>query len=472
MNFKLSKAEIERRLKDSSRDNCINWRGAAIRSGDHVLLERPGEEDLCSFVGQLIDVMDAALVPKGEIDATFRRGKKKRLALVRILPFVERGVASPPTAGENCHLPYSMKEVCQSTSVEWFPVDSVVNICFVFHIDCIQKGLVSCGGMESVFYIRFKKSEGALIPMKYREFNPFYRDPNFPFQESFPEMIWSTLQGLKQQVNKEMSCGGVWDGRTKLAKMTGVAPSFFGYLKYQLEKEADCNMQYNKIRSSRPRKHMFDNFAARQVRINSLVHQIRVLEEWELDVVRKVCGNSFGVGLTVPVPLMKEVKRSCLPMNGTVYMRTDDQVRIVTCRPYEQDLDNNKAKRSCPSGNKEVFDRPTKLRCSYRGLDIRHIENKSGCWELAVQVRFVKVQGNSPAILKAQAVVLSDGAPSDVESEDLEVSVGVYIRIGTHPNLITHVVECIDDNGRVRCRDATDDEQAPVYLSLVEANEL
>jgi hypothetical protein len=306
--------------------------------------------------------------------------------------------------------------------------------------------------------------------LKERDFKPFYRNPKYPFQESYPEGIWSTLTGLKHVVTKEMSCGGVWDGRTKLAKMTGVPPSFFGYLKHEVEQDADSDFMYSKIRTSRARKHMFDNFSCRQIRMHSQVHQIRVLEECELDLVRKVCGNSFGVGLTEPVPSMRQVKEASLPLNGTVWLKHNHQVRIVTCQPYEQDVDSGKGKRACPVAL--VNDRPKRLRCSYRGLDIRHIQSKNGMWELAVQVRFVKVKGDAPAVAKAQALFLSDGVPSDVESEDLEVSPGVCIRIGNPPNLNTYIVDSIDSNGQVCCKDPTDDSDPPVYLSLEEANEL
>jgi hypothetical protein len=192
-------------------------------------------------------------------------------------------------------------------------------------------------------------------------------------------------------------------------------------------------------------------------------------------VVRKVCGNTFGVGLTVSVPSLKEVKKSSLPLNGTVWMKHSHQVRIVTCQPYEQDVDFSKSKRCCSNDSAaSVYQRPRKLRCSYRGLDFRHVQSKNGTWELAVQVRFVKVMGSAPAVVKAQSVVLATGvsSASDVESEDLEVCVGAYIRIGTPPNLNTYVIESIDSNGTVCCKDATDDNEDPVFLSLAEANEL
>jgi hypothetical protein len=471
--MELSMPEIERRLLHSCRDNCINWRGAPLRSGDHVLLKRDGAVD--PTVVQLIDLMVAGAIPVGEVPLTTKRGKNrlKRMALVRILPFADKNFPPLPRGGDLCHLPYSLKEVSLSTIVEWVPVEFVVNICFIFHVDAIQKGFVSCGGMERVYCVRFKNVSSKLLPLKESSFKPFYRDPKYPFQESVPESIWSTLSGLKLMVSKEMSCGGVWDGRTKLARMNGVPPSFFGYIKAELEDDQRTTVQYNKIRISRMKKHMFDNFAACNVRTNSVIHQIRVLEEDELDNVRKVCGNSFGVGITVPVPSLKEVKLRSLPFNGTVWMRQDHQVRIVTCHPYEQDLDTSKAKRACPVNNTlTIKERPWKLRCSYRGLDFRHMQSKNGTWDMSVQVRFCKVRGNSPAVLKAQGVVLSTEVVSDVESEDLEVTEGVLIRLGSPPHLSTYIVDSIDTAGNVFCKDPTDENEAPVILKLEEANRI
>jgi hypothetical protein len=144
--MQLSKMEIERRLLHSCRDNCIKWRGAALRSGDHILLKRKGNV----IVGQLIDLKVAGAIPEGEASDTVGKGKNalNRMAFVRFSPFTNKYFPALPRDGKLCHLPYSIKEVSQSTMVEWFPIKSLVNICFIFHVDSIQKGLVSCGGME------------------------------------------------------------------------------------------------------------------------------------------------------------------------------------------------------------------------------------------------------------------------------------------------------------------------------------
>jgi hypothetical protein len=468
--MKLSKAEMERRLINSTRDNCINWRGAAIRTGDNVLLNFDGGSSM--LVGQLIDIKDENAVPQDEVTRSLCSKNTGRMALVRWYHFVDEKEARRPPVGNRCHLPYSMQEVCLTTTAEWVSVCHVANICFVFHLESIQKGFVSCGGMERVYFIRFHKNGPDLLPLKERDYKPFYRDPKFPFQEGYPEAIWSQLACMKMQLAKEMSCGGAWDGRTKSAKLNGIPPSFFGYLKEQFAAEmTSSTLQYNKIRTARPKKHVFDNFASQQVRMSTLVHQIRFLEESELDIVRKICGNSFGVGLTTPVPSIKDVKRLSLPMNGTVWLRDDHEVRIVSCLPNEEDLDYKKGKRCLEDADfASHCSRPSKLRCSFRGVDICHVQSRSGVWELVVQARFVKVRGSSLAVRKAQGMFLNNDVPSDVESEDIEVSVGEYIRIGVPPNLNTYVVVSIDNNGIVCCADASDENTAPIYMPLKKAN--
>jgi hypothetical protein len=211
----LSEAEIQRRLIGSSRDNCFNWRGAPLRSGDNIVFQ--AHHHCFPFVGQMIDLLDEDSIPQSEKEFIGTRGRKscRRMALVRLRRFVEETDAPRPPVGDCCHLPYAMKEVAETSLVEWIPVDSIMNICFIFHIDLIQKGLVSCGGMERVFFLRYKEIDGKLLPIKESSFKSFYRDPRYPFQESFPEAIWCQLAGLKQQLAKEMSCGGIWDGRTK-----------------------------------------------------------------------------------------------------------------------------------------------------------------------------------------------------------------------------------------------------------------
>jgi hypothetical protein len=121
-------------------------------------------------------------------------------------------------------------------------------------------------------------------------------------------------------------------------------------------------------------------------------------------------------------------------------------------------------------GTSMDYKRPCKLRCSYRGIDIRHLQTKAGVWELVVQAQFVKVKGSSAAVRKAQGIFLNSGVVLDVESEDIEVSVGDHLRIGAPPLLMTYVVASIDRNRIVCCVDVTDENEEPIYVPLKEAN--
>jgi hypothetical protein len=87
-----------------------------------------------------------------------------------------------------------------------------------------------------------------------------------------------------------------------------------------------------------------------------------------------------------------------------------------------------------------------------------------------VQAHFVKVKGSSVVVRKAQGIFLNTGVVSDVESDDIEVSVGSHIQIGNPPHLMTYVVDSIDGNGVVCCMDATVDTEEPIHMSMKEAN--
>jgi hypothetical protein len=194
---------------------------------------------------------------------------------------------------------------------------------------------------------------------------------------------------------------------------------------------------------------------------------MRLLEESELDAVRKVCGNSLGVGLTVSVPSSKEVKHSLIPMNGTIWMRDNHDDRIISCLPTERDLDLSKGKCCIDVADVDLLEykRSCKLRCSYRGVDLRHMQSKSKIWELVVHARFAKVKGSSLAVRKAQGIFLNDGAALDVESGDI----GDYLRIGVPPHLNTYVLDSIN-NDVVCCKNVTDENDTPIFMLLQEAN--
>jgi hypothetical protein len=186
--MKLSKGELSLRLQNSSRDNCINWRGAVLRTGDNVVYKAKHQRQL--IVGQIIDIKEQGRIPKGERSLVESPGKiqSTRMVLMRIRSGIDDRNVRRPDPMEYCHVGDTLKELVDSYECEWVPATAVINICFVFHIDSIQKGLFSCQGMNAVFYVRFLKSRnGRLIPIAEKDWLPFYRDPKFPLEESYPE---------------------------------------------------------------------------------------------------------------------------------------------------------------------------------------------------------------------------------------------------------------------------------------------
>jgi hypothetical protein len=81
--MKLSKGEIAMRLQNSSRDSCINWRGAILRTGDNVIYKAMHHRK--SHVGQVVDmIIEQGRIPKAELASVESRGKTLRTRMVFI----------------------------------------------------------------------------------------------------------------------------------------------------------------------------------------------------------------------------------------------------------------------------------------------------------------------------------------------------------------------------------------------------
>jgi hypothetical protein len=364
-----------------------------------------------------------------------------------------------------------LKELVDSHDLEWVPATSVLNICFIFHIDSIQKGFFSCQGMNRVFYIRFEKSQarnGQLIPIGEKEWQPFYRDTRFPFEESHPERIWTQLISLKVEVQKMLSRGGEWNGRTATTKLIGTPSSFYGYLMEELNQVVTEPVPHGLIRTSRSRKVMFDNLSASQVRSKVETRILRVVEEEHLDAARKFFGTTFGVGCCLHVPSLKMV-RANPSVKPIVWLRNLDPVRIVSCLSEEHDLEPGKAKPICVSSSAPSHGRKAsrmKLLCSFRGVDFRYSVGQNRIPEMSVQCRFLKLRGDSLAVRKLHGSMLAE-SESESESSTLQVEIGDYLTVeGKKP----YVVSEICNDGTVRCVSPTFPENDPIVLTIEEAN--
>jgi hypothetical protein len=271
-------------------------------------------------------------------------------------------------------------------------------------------------------------------------------------------------------VKRSLCRGGQWNGRTISSKLSGFPSSFFGYLKAELMQHIGDPLVEDCIKTSQCKKVMYDNLSSRLVRVTCNTGIIRVSSEPHLDAVRKVLGDSFAVGTNLPVPSMRVLKMNPT-MKPTVYLRNMDPVRIVSCIKDERDLDPLKGKP--PVSNSESLDcdegrkrKRMKLRCSYRGLDIKQSTSCNGIPELTVQCRFLKVKGNSIAVSKVHGNLVSD---SESESICSEVQVEVNDFITVEGRKVYRVSE-ITPTGMVRCVSPTHPINDPIEITLEEAN--
>jgi hypothetical protein len=290
-------------------------------------------------------------------------------------------------------------------------------------------------------------------------------------EESYPERIRMTLVSLKLEVQKSLCRGGEWNGRTTMAKLVGIPPCFFAYLQEELRLHVDGPLQEDVIKTSRCRKAILDNLSARNVRTKLETGIIRVDEESHLDAVRKVFGQSFGVGICAPVPSMKMLR--CNPsLKATVWLRNMDPVRIVSCLPEECDLEPDREKpiadetHSIDVSATAKSRKGIKLLCSFRGMDIRYSMASNDVPELSVQSRFVKVRGDSHAIRKIHGNIICD-SDSESGSSTVNVEIGDYITVEGKK---VYVISDITENGTVRCVSPTFPVNDPIEISLEQAN--
>jgi hypothetical protein len=250
--MKLSKADIDLRLRESSRDHCINWRVAPLRSGDNVQYKDKLEKKV--FVGQIIDIRDMVEIMDLERSLVSTRAKcpRSRMVLIRKRCKMEGRSVRKPDPVEYSNVSDCVKELMHMNEVEWIPAVFIMGPCFIFHIDDIQKGLVGCKGMDKVYFVRFFKSRnGKLIPISPKESTSFYRNHRYPYVESYPERIWTTLITVKSEVQKSLCRGGKWNGRTISVKLSGIPSSFNGYLKEELTNMIEDPLLEDNIRTCR-----------------------------------------------------------------------------------------------------------------------------------------------------------------------------------------------------------------------------
>jgi hypothetical protein len=90
--------------------------------------------------------------------------------------------------------------------------------------------------------------------------------------------------------------------------MIGAHPSFFQYLKGEMDKRLNQEIPTHTTRFTQSRKVVHDSLAVSRRRVKFEGELIRVLFEDKLTAVRKVFGTTFGVGIMQPVPSLKMLR--------------------------------------------------------------------------------------------------------------------------------------------------------------------
>lgn len=462
--MKITRTEILGRLGQSSRVNCLDWRGSPIRSGDNVMIRLNEKKPLQP--GQIIDIQDYRDIRKAERMAISSKPKngRERMVLIRHRRILSGKEAPPRDSVHYCQVPDSLKEVTDTVDLEWVPSSAVMSPCFIFHADTIQRGLFTCKGMERVFLIRYYQTRnGKFIQLREKDWHPFYRHPLYPLTESYPENLWNYIVTVKNEVQKAMSRGGHWDGRTVSAKILGAPPSLYGYLKDELEAGIGNTHFVQSASFTRVKKTVYDNLSVNKRRLKVKGHMIRILGEDELDAVRKLFGATFAVGITNAVP-SKRMLRENPSLKPTVYLRNTDVVRMVTCSRYDSSIDGGLSKPIYTAG--EFQPRPMTQQCSYRGIDFRYNQVEHGIPELLIQCRFVKVPASCVLLKDIMCRGNTDGNVSDSDSSSVFVSKGDYL---TLEGSRVYLVSDIGTDGTVRCVSPANAVNDPIDITMEEA---
>jgi hypothetical protein len=284
--------------------------------------------------------------------------------------------------------------------------------------------------------------------------------------ESYPEALWINIMAMKNEVNKAMCRGGQWDGRTVSAKISA-NPSFFHYLKNEMEESFGDELWKHTIRFSRSKKVMYANLAVSRQRIKYHREIIHILSEEELEAARKVLGSSFAIGVLQPIPSLKQLRLNP-STKGTVWLSNDDPVWIVSCCQEGENVVRGVAKPLYCNARTQYKNRPMKFLCSYGGLDIQLAATQYGVSEITVQCRFVKVRGDSKVVWRLFVRTVGDSDASNTDSSIIMVAEGDFITLDCDR---VYKVKEVLGNGTVRCVSPANEINDSILISMEEANE-
>jgi hypothetical protein len=209
-----------------------------------------------------------------------------------------------------------------------------------------------------------------------------------------------------------------WDGRTKHVHFPGMNQECMQYITYMmklaLENPDDNYLCEDRMSISKAKKVCHPNLSVSHKKRKYDVSLLRVVEEYELDIVRSILGSTFGIGLTHSAPTMAAIKEEQSKSGkdiSTVELQSHQTFMIVTCREDDVDEDPDKdlalaiAEPVDTSDEEyEPFNKkehPQKRWLPFPGCDFFFEEPTITNFHVAL--RFKKLEGNASTVTKAMS---------------------------------------------------------------------
>ena len=326
--------------------------GALVRPGEYVLYSEcpfyPEIDRSTLLVGQVIEISDKRDISlegftgdfwlSGEVHSV--PSDRDRFLLLRRMKL--NSGREKLSSELYPYVPDSLLEVQRTSVLHWIDARSILAISFVFHIDQVNQCLYSCSGIRNAFIIRKEVDiDGSVTDIKQDDFNPFFM-PNF--HESYSKRMWNWISSTLEMCWRSMTTSkSQWDGRTKHVHFPGANLECMLYLKHMMEllkTNGSTPLCEDKMTATRAKKVCHANLSVSHKKRKFEVSLLRVVEEFELDLIRSIFGSTFGVGLTHSAPSMAAIKTAKETIGkdiSTVELQDHQVVRIVTCREDELD---------------------------------------------------------------------------------------------------------------------------------------
>ena len=226
--------QIKDTLKNSPKNNVINIsKEISVGVGEYVLYGEYGED--CTIdsmnLGQILSIEDARDVDKehlreSNISTINHKNNRTRVALVREHETLSTIDNLDRSKEENKLVPYKLKEAIPTAKCRYVVSENIMHVAFVFHLKDIQVGNYSPQAMWNAFAVRRRRDPGNRIcTASSKGFISFYNEC------SFSKRTWDIIVAIQQGQYKKLSCGGMWNGRTKCDHFVGINKEFYLYCK-------------------------------------------------------------------------------------------------------------------------------------------------------------------------------------------------------------------------------------------------